>query len=227
MFGFKIGIKLFQTQKIPRTRLFRDDMIITSGWRLLIDQLFADSNRMSPFSTFFVTNHLSSRTNWSSGWTKSVSGRLLPREYGLEREREKLLCTNISKSVPFWSLRCPGGTILRQLGGKLGNLKDRRFFFCKHLQATCVLLPPGAAISADGPFCYMLFSVLPARGLVEERIQANNELIGTLMLGRDPENTLWLGELFCQLPSIDWAVSRYHTPTHQLVHILPSFSIAH
>ena len=68
--------------------------------------------------------------------------------------------------------------------------------------------------------------VLPAPGLVEERIQAN-ALIGALMLRRDPENTLWLGELFCQLPSIDWAVSRYHTPTHQLVHILPSFSIAH
>ena len=70
----------------------------------------------------------------------------------------------------------------------------------------------------------MLFSVLPTPGLVEERIQAN-ELIGALMLERDPENTLCLSKLFCQLPSIDWAVSRYHTPTHQLVHICPLFQL--
>ena len=43
MFGFTIGmddlIKLLHNQKIPKTRLFGEDMIITSGWRLLIAEV--------------------------------------------------------------------------------------------------------------------------------------------------------------------------------------------
>ena len=141
MFGFTIGmddlIKLLHNQKIPKTRLFGEDMIITSGWCLLIDQLSADSNRTSPFSTLFVIHHPSSRTNWSSGWTKSVSGRLLPREDGLGRERERE--TPLYKHLQVSPLLVPPmprrdnfeatWVQARQLGGKLGNLKERKSFF--------------------------------------------------------------------------------------------------